>query len=259
MEVTQKLGLRDVRYVKKDRIAYVTLNRPDRLNAYTNQTLIELNKCWADYESDDKLQVAILSGEGAAFSVGHDLYAGESITTEPPAIHYGDIKLYKPIIAAVNGYALGGGCSMALSCDVRICAEDAKFGYPQPKIGITTIGGPQRLPRLIPGLARWYLLSGEFITASEAYRLGLVLKVVANDKLMEEANLLAQKLCECSSNSIRHIKEAIEEGKELPLRQALYLSKLVTRKAEATEDYQDSLIAFKEKRVPLWKKKRAEG
>jgi len=254
MDLTQKMGLTDVRYIKEGKIAHVTLNRPDKLNAYTNQTLIELSKCWVDYESDDKLQVAILSGAGAAFSVGHDLYSGESITTEPPAIHYGDIKLYKPIIAAVHGYALGGGCSMALACDVLICSEDAKFGYPQPKVGITTIGGPQRLPRLIPGLARWYLLSGEFITATEAYRLCLVLKVVPNDKLMEEANILAQKLCECSSNSIRYIKEAIEEGKELPLRQALYLSKLVTRKAEATEDYQDSLIAFKEKREPRWKK-----
>jgi enoyl-CoA hydratase len=249
----EKKELEQVKYTKKGKIAYVTLNRPEKMNAYTNQTLNELGLCWKDYKNDDSLHVAILSGEGKVFSVGHDLSSGESITTEPPAIHYGDIELYKPIIAAVNGYALGGGCSMALACDIKICGEDARFGYPQAKVGITSIGGPQRLPRLIPGLAQWYLFSGEFITAQEAYRLGLVLKVVPNDRLMEEATKIAERLLESSLNSIMHIKESIERGKLLPLNEALSLSKKITAKAELTEDYQESLRAFAEKRDPAWK------
>jgi enoyl-CoA hydratase/carnithine racemase len=253
MASIEKKGLEHVKYTKKGKIAYVTLNRPEKMNAYTNQTLNELGVCWKDYKNDDSLHVAILSGEGKVFSVGHDLSSGESITTEPPAIHYGDIELYKPIIAAVNGYALGGGCSMALACDIKICGEDARFGYPQAKVGITSIGGPQRLPRLIPGLAQWYLFSGEFITAQEAYRLGLVLKVVPNDRLMEEATKIAERLLESSLNSIMHIKESIERGKLLPLNEALSLSKQITAKAELTEDYQESLRAFAEKRDPAWK------
>ena len=253
MASIEKKELEHVKYAKKGKIAYVTLNRPEKMNAYTNQTLNELGVCWKDYKDDDSLHVAILSGEGNAFSVGHDLSSGESITTEPPAIHYGDIELYKPIIAAVNGYALGGGCSMALACDIKICGEDARFGYPQAKVGITSIGGPQRLPRLIPGLAQWYLFSGEFITAQEAYRLGLVLKVVPNDRLMEEATKIAERLLESSLNSIMHIKESIERGKLLPLNEALSLSKQITSKAELTEDYQESLRAFAEKRDPAWK------
>jgi enoyl-CoA hydratase/carnithine racemase len=255
MDSLGKKELEHVTYSKKGRIAYVTLNRPEKMNAYTNQTLNELGLCWEDYKNDDNLHVAILSGAGKAFSVGHDLSAGESITTEPPAIHYGDIELYKPIIVAVNGYALGGGCSMALACDIKICSEDARFGYPQAKVGITTIGGPQRLPRLIPGLAQWYLFSGEFIDAQEAYRLGLVLKVVPNDKLMEEAAKLAERLLQCSLNSIKHIKESVERGKLLPLNEALSLSKQITARAESTEDYQESLHAFAEKREPAWKKR----
>jgi enoyl-CoA hydratase/carnithine racemase len=253
MDSLEKKGLEHVQYSKKGKIVYVTLNRPEKMNAYTNQTLNELATCWEDYKNDENLHVAILSGAGTAFSVGHDLSSGESITTEPPAIHYGDIELYKPIIGAVRGYALGGGCSMAFACDIRICSEDARFGYPQAKVGITSIGGPQRLPRLIPGLGQWYLFSGEFIDAQEAHRLGLVLKVVPNDKLMEEATKLAEKLLECSLNSITHIKESIERGKLLPLNEALSLSKQVTAKAELTEDYQESLRAFAEKRKPAWK------
>ena len=255
MDSLEKKGLEHVTYSKEGKIAYVTLNRPEKMNAYTNQTLNELGLCWKDYKNDDNLHVAILSGSGKAFSVGHDLSSGESITTEPPAVHYGDIELYKPVIGAVNGYALGGGCSMALACDIRICSEDARFGYPQAKVGITTIGGPQRLPRLIPGLAQWYLFSGEFIEAHEAYRLGLVLKVVPNDKLMEEATKLAERLLECSLNSIKHIKESVERGKLLPLNEALSLSKEITARAELTEDYQESLRAFAEKREPAWKKR----
>jgi enoyl-CoA hydratase len=253
MDSLEKKELEHVTYAKKGKIAYVTLNRPEKMNAYTNQTLNELGVCWEDYKNDENLHVAILSGEGSAFSVGHDLSSGESITTEPPAIHYGDIEVYKPIIAAVNGYALGGGCSMALACDIKICGEDARFGYPQAKVGITSIGGPQRLPRLIPGLAQWYLFSGEFIDAQEAYRLGLVLKVVPNDRLMEEATKIAERLLESSLNSIMHIKESIERGKLLPLNEALSLSKQITSKAELTEDYQESLRAFAEKRDPAWK------
>lgn len=253
MDLTEKMGLQHVKYSKEGKIAYVTLNRPEKRNAYTNQTLNELGACWTDYKNDDNLWAAILSGTGAAFCVGHDLTAGESIASEPPAIHYGNIELYKPIIGAIHGYALGGGCSMAFACDIRICSDDASFGYPQARVGIMTIGGPQRLPRLIPGLAQWYLFSGEHIDAQEALRLGLVLKVVPNDKLMEEATRIGERLCECSPTSIRYIKESVERGKLLPLDEALRLSKEIAARAELTEDYQEGLSAFLEKRKPTWK------
>ena len=255
MEVTEKMGLQHIRYVKDDKIARVILNRPNKLNSYTNLTTTELYNVWEDFKEDDNLRVAILSGEGKSFCAGHDLAGYEPILTEPPSLHYETIKIYKPIVCAYQGYALGGGASLAFACDVLICSEEAKIGYPQSKGGVVSIGGPPKLPRLIPGLAKWYLFSGELIDAQEAYRLGLVLKVVPRDKLMEEADNLAKKLAECSPISISHMKEVVERGKQLPLDATIEMSKDVATRAEHTEDFKDSLVAFKEKRAPKWKER----
>ena len=139
---------------------------------------------------------------------------------------------------------------MALACDILIMGDDAKIGYPQAKVGIISIGGPQRLPRLIPGLAKWYLFTGEFITAEEAYRHGLALKVVPANQLLEEATKLAEKLCESSPTAIRTLKESIERGSLLPLGEAFKLSKQIAARFEATPGYQEAMKAFLEKKDP---------
>ena len=250
------LNLTQIRYEKKGNIAYVSLDTGDPLNTYTNTTLNELRTVWMDYNEDDDLRAAILYGAGKNFCGGHNLKTAESLASEPPAIHYGDVKLLKPTIAAVGGYALGGGCSQALACDMLVLSEDAKLGYPQAKIGIISIGGPQRLPRLIPGLAQWYLFSGEFIEASEAYRLGLCLKVVPPEQLLSEATRVAEVLCESSPDSIRTLKESIEAGRQLPLNEALAQSKKIAARYESSEVYQQNLQDFIDKRVPAFKTKR---
>ena len=251
--MAKDLNLTQIRYEKKDMIAYVSLDTGDPLNTYTNTTLNELHTVWMDYNEDDNLRVAILYGEGKNFCGGHNLKATESLASEPPAIHYGDVKLLKPTIAAVSGYALGGGCSQALACDMVVLSENAKLGYPQAKIGIISIGGPQRLPRLIPGSAQWYLFSGEFIEAYEAYRLGLCLKVVPPELLLSEATRVAEVLCESSPDSIRTLKESIEAGRQLPLNEALAVSKKIAARYESSEVYQQNLQDFIDKREPAFK------
>jgi enoyl-CoA hydratase/carnithine racemase len=242
MDMTKKFGLESTTYEKKGDIAYVALNRPEKLNAYTNDLISELAKIWNDYNKDDNLRAAILYGQGKHFCAGHDLHQPEALTSEPPSVHYGNLKVYKPIIAAVSGYALGGGCSMVLGADIRILADDAMIGYPQAKVGIITIGGPQRLPRMIPGVARWYLFTGELIPAAEAYRLGLCVKVVPRDKLMEEATLMA-------------VKESAERGSLVSFNEAMIISKEIGAKFEETEECKEAMKAFKEKRQPPHRRK----
>lgn len=249
------MTLKTIKYEKKGKIAYVTLNRPEKLNAFTYATLEELKNCWKDFNDDNNLWVAIFSGEGKSFCAGHDFTAKEKTTDQPSSLHYGGIEVNKPIIAAVRGYALGAGCSMALACDVIVCSEDARFGYPQARLGLISTGGPVRLARLLPSLARWYLYSGEYIDAREAYRLGLVVKVVPTERLMDEATKMAERLCESSPSSVKYTKQAVERGKLLTLGEALLMSKHVTHEFEATEDYKEAVAAFKEKRKPVWKGK----
>ncbi len=251
--MAKDLKLSEIKYEKKGMIAYVSLDTGDPLNTYTNSTLNELNDVWKDYNEDGDLRAAILSGTGKNFCGGHNLKATESLASEPPAIHYGDVKVLKPTIAAVGGYALGGGCSQALACDMMILAEDAKIGYPQAKIGIISIGGPQRLPRLIPGLAQWYLFSGEFIEAAEAHRLGLCLRIVPTDQLLEEATKVAEVLCQSSPDSIRTLKKSIEAGSQLPLNDALAQSKKIAACYESSAVYQQNLQDFIDKKEPAFK------
>lgn len=247
------MEFKNVKYEKKDKIAYITLNRPEKLNAFTHEMLRELLEIWEDFNHDDSVWVAIFSGTGRAFCAGHDFTVKEKGINQPPSLHTGGISVTKPVIAAIHGYALGGGCSFALACDVIICSEDAKFGYPQAREGLISTGGPQRLPRLIPGVARWYLYSGEYIDAQEAYRLGMILKVVPREQLMEEAIKLARRLCESSPSSIRYTKQSIERGRSLSLNEGLLVARQLTIDFESTDDFKEGVTAFKEKRKPVWK------
>ena len=241
----------DVTYEKRGAVAHVVL-ATDKLNTYTNRTLLDLQDVWRDFADDDALRVAILSGAGENFCGGHNLKVAEEepVSTEPAAIHYGDLQVLKPIVGAVRGYALGGGCSMALACDILVLSETATLGYPQARPGLISIGGPQRLPRLIPGLAQWYLFSGEVMDAAEAYRLGLCLRVVPDATLLDAAGALAETLCRSSPDSIRALKESIEAGRTLNLDEAFKVSKQIAARYEATPAYRDNLRAFLDRTVP---------
>jgi enoyl-CoA hydratase/carnithine racemase len=246
--------LQQTLYEKKGKLAYVTMNRPERLNAYDNSTVLEWWEIWQDFQKDDNLLVAILSGNGRAFCAGHDIKDMDP-GPEPPSLHYGGVEVSKPIIAAIHGYCLGGGCSMALGCDIRLCSEDALFGYPQPAYGMMSIGGHQRLPRMtFPGMALYYMLTGEYINAQEAYRLGLVVKVLPNrEELMAEATRLAERLCRNAPLSVRFTKEAFSRGQQTSLREGLHIAQLLFKRLSETEDWQEGLKAFAEKRQPEWK------
>lgn len=255
MNMTEKMGLKEIKYEIKGMIAYVAYNT-GKHNMYTNSTIAELQRVWDDYEKDKNTRVAIFYGEGKSFCAGHDLWKGEAISSEGATIHKREVRLSKPIIAAVWGYALGGGFSSALSCDILICADDAKMGIPQAKYGLSSMGGPQLLPRLVPGVARWYLYTGENITGPEAYRLGMCLKCVPRDKLLEEATQLAEKICESSPDSIRYLKESIETGRNLPLDMALPASIEILKRFEKTPEYKENMAALLEKRDPPFKPKK---
>ena len=255
MDMTQEMGLKGIKYEKRDMIAYVAWNT-GKHNMYTNETLAELQRVWVEYNTDEHLRVAIFYGEGKSFCAGHDLWKGEAITSEPATIHKREVKIRKPVIAAVWGYALGGGFSSALACDIMICADDAKMGIPQAKYGLSSMGGPQLLPRIIPGVARWYLYTGDYITGAEAYRLGMCLKCVPREELLHEATRMAEQICESSPDSIRYLKESIETGRNLPIDLALPASVEILKRFEQTPEYKANMEAFLEKKDPPFKPKK---
>ncbi len=258
MDLTQKFGLKLVKYEKRDKIARVTLNRPQKLNPLSFEMAKELLQCWEDVNEDKEVWVAILSGEGRSFCAGWDQNLEEDELTagavRPKGILYCDLDwIKKPIICAAQGYAIGGGMSLFLGADVRIVSEDARLGYSQPKIGIISIGGAMRLPAHVPGLARWYLFSGELIDAREAHRLGLVVKVVPRERLMEEATGLAEKIRECSPMSVQHTKEEVAAAANVSMYEGYRLCRPIMNRFYKTEDYKEGKRAFLEKRKPVWK------
>lgn len=252
-----------ITYETKDKIAYITLNRPDRMNAINTQLTSELIYSWEEFAEDDDAWVAILSGAGKAFSVGGDIgerYPDAKMSFNPNkrsliGVQAGDVEVFKPIIAALHGYTLGAAASVALTCDIRICAEDLHFGFSQPRYAIQSVGGPAKLPKwTFPGEAIYYLLTAEHMDAAEAYRLGLVHKVVPMpEDLIPEATRIAQKIMENSPMAIRNTKEAYTRGFGLPLMQAAHISKRCEVRNKTTEDYKEGIAAFREKRKPVWK------
>lgn len=256
-------------YVKKGRLAYVTINRPEAMNALDPAHYDEMVRVWADFRDDDEVWIAILTGAGdKSFSAGADLKtliprmsslarAGEDAGNW----NFGGItrgfQTWKPIIAAVNGYALAGGMEMVLGCDLRIAAENAKFGTAEVKWGIMCgAGGTQRLPRAIPMVkAMEILLTGEPIDAQEAYRLGLVNKVVPQAQLMEETEKLANLLLERGPLALRATKQAVLQGLDRPLNDGLDLELELFTQLVKTEDAMEGPRAFAEKRKPNFKGK----
>lgn len=247
-------------YEKRGKIAYVTINRPQALNAIDLQTYQELSQAMLDFRDDDNCWVAIITGSGTkAFCAGADikdiLPVLWGIRNEwwrlPPAIVRG-LELWKPIIAAVNGIAVGGGLEISLACDLRIAAENATFGVPEVNLGVIPgWGGTQRLPRAIPAAkAAELLFFGHSIDAQEAYRIGLVNKVVPLDELLPAAEEWAQRLCEIPPLAVRAAKEAMTKGVEMNLEDGLRLETKLIDFLFTTEDHKEARQAFIEKRKP---------
>jgi len=242
------------------KIAVFTLNRPEALNAIDMELLKELSKALCEFKKDDNLHVGIITGAGQrAFSVGADVNtllpemkrADGNSCPHPPTNMRG-LSLYKPLIAAINGAALGGGLELALACDLRIASQRAFLGLPEVNLGIIPgWGGTQRLMRLIPqAKAAEMLFTGRPIDAAEAYRIGLVNKVVAPEKLMDEAMDLANLVLKPAPLSVRAAKQAMLQGSSLSLDSGLRLEKSLFEMLMSSNDFSEGLAAIKEKRKP---------
>ncbi|MFH1651137.1 MAG: enoyl-CoA hydratase-related protein [Chloroflexota bacterium] len=251
-------------YEKKDHVAYITINRPEVMNALHIHAHWEMAEIWNDFRDDPEAWVAVLTGAGEkAFSAGNDLkfaaqHAGETLPLQPPGGFGGitnDFKCYKPMIAMVNGFALGGGLEMAMACDIIIAADHARFGLPEPTVGLfASAGGVHRLPRQIPlKLAMGMMLTGRHITAPQALGYGLVNEVVPLAELKAAVDRWVQDILRCAPLSVRASKEAAMTGLDLPLVTAINVAYYGTQKMRASEDAVEGPKAFSEKRPPQWK------
>jgi enoyl-CoA hydratase/carnithine racemase len=245
----------------------VTLDRPRVLNALHHGATDELDQVWTMYESDPELRVAILTGAGErSFSTGYDMrepsapadQKGSGFLAHRHPCGLGALTLRydmtKPLIAAVNGFALGGGLELALACDIIVAADHAEFGFPEPRVGRMALeGGMHRLARSIPlKIAMGMLVTGRRISAREAYRVGLVNEVVRLADLLPAARRWADEILACAPLSVQGTKEAVMAGLELSLPAAVALVPRTMAKALVSEDQVEGVNAFLERRVPRW-------
>ena len=254
-------------YEKKGHIAYVTINRPEVLNALHYDTNAELSVAFDDFKQDEESWVAIMTGAGTrAFSAGNDLKATAAATAKGgklpefnERVRFGGITSSfmcdKPIIAAVNGIAVGRGFEIALACDLIIAADHARFGLPEPRVGLVAgAGGMHRLPQQIPlKQAMGMVLTGRQITAQEAYSMGLVNAVVPIVDLMATAERWANDILECSPLSVRLTKAAVLTGLNMPVEEAMQADRPRLARLLTSEDFIEGPRAFAEKRKPQWK------
>lgn len=241
----------------RDSVAILTLNRPQALNSFDLEMMEEHRRRLEEFEADDELRVLVYAAEGRAFSAGIDIKkASDFLYWEPEKRHKywvtpASMEISKPTIAAVNGYAFGGGCELALGCDIRIASEKAVFGLPEVLLGaLPGGGGTQTLPRLIGlGDALLLMLTGESVDATEALRLRLVQKVVPDEDLLDEALKVADAICRGGKNAVRLIKEVAMAGLMLPLADALWLEQVYFKRnrEEAGEEIAERLKAFQDR------------
>jgi len=258
------MGFEHVTYEKAGRVAKITINRPEVRNALHPPANLELSKAFDDFDADPECWVAIVSGAGdKAFSAGNDLKysATHGMAGEMGKGGFGGITarfdLFKPVIAAVNGLALGGGFEIALACDIIVAADGASFGLPEPKVGLAALaGGMQRLPRHIPPkVAMGMMLTGKSITAQQAYQLGIVNEVVALAALPAAAQRWADDIIACSPTSVRASKQVALLSQGMPLEEAMHKSYSELGKLFGSEDMMEGVMAFAQKRKPEWKGK----
>ncbi|MFC1965869.1 enoyl-CoA hydratase/isomerase family protein [Chloroflexota bacterium] len=244
-----------VDYMKEGRIAYFTINRPEAMNAINTQVRQEMHDAMVNFRDDPDVWVAIITGAGdRAFCAGADIKGlRPDETLKVPAVRPDTI--WKPFIAAINGYALGGGLEIAMTCDIRIAADHARLGLPEINIGFMPgSGGTQRLPRFVPrAVAAEMLLTGNHIDAQEAYRIGLVSRVVPLAKLMPTASDIANTICQRGPLGVRASKEAMIRGYSMQLEEGLQLEKAMNNSLRSTEDFVEGTKAFAEKRPPQYK------
>ena len=253
-------------YEKKENIGFLTINRPEKMNAISNELTTELKKLLDEIENDDELRVLVITGAGEkAFVAGADIKElvnrdanlGRKVSRERQEVFSRIENLHVPVIAAVNGYALGGGLELALACSIRICSEDAQFGAPEVKLGIIPgDGGTQRLPRLVGlGRAMEMVLTGDFINAQEAFRIGLVNRIAPKEKLMENVLELAEKLASRPPLAVRFAKEAVNRSQEGASTSGFALESYLHALSCTTEDKKEGVAAFLEKRKGTYKGK----
>src|ERR1700721_2196175 len=258
------LNLENVVYDKKSPIAYVTLNRPKVMNALNKATINELRAAFEDARDDLAIGGVILTGAGEkAFAAGADIreIANNTAVEAEQATRRGQAltdlieNLGKPVIAAVNGFALGGGCELAMSCSIRIAAESAKFGQPEVKLGVMPgYGGTQRMPRLVGrGRALKLILSGEIIDAAEAYRIGLVDELVPYAQLIERAEGVLKKIIANAPLSVKYALEAVNKGLETSVAEGLLIEASLFAVCASTDDKKEGTSAFLEKAAPTFR------
>lgn len=252
-----------VDFVVRDHVATITLNRPEAMNALDPESRVALAECWRRVSDDDAIRVAILTGTGEkAFCTGADLKK-----TMPPKESFAQLTFGeedsseaffgsdKPSICAINGYALGGGLELALVCDIRIAAENARFGQPEVRVGsIPGAGGTQRLPRAV-GLsdAMLILLTGDIVDSAEALRIGLVSRVVPLAKLLDEAQMIAARIAANAPLAVRAVKRLAVQGAHLPLGDAIRAERMTWGLLRDTEDRIEGRLAFQQKRPPVFR------
>jgi len=248
-------------FAVRDGVAVLTINRPDKLNALNDQVVDELADAAARVATEDAIKGAILTGAGTkAFVAGADIadlskqgpFDGKARALRGQAMLRRLETCGKPVIAAVNGYALGGGCELAMACHLRIASEHAKFGQPEVKLGIAPgYGGTQRLPRIVgKGNALYLILTAEMIDAPEAYRIGLVNKVVPAGELLATTEKMLRGILSMGPLAIRLALEAVDQGLEMTLDEGLLLEANHFGLLAATRDMKEGLTAFLEKRAP---------
>jgi enoyl-CoA hydratase len=245
-------------------VAIVTFNRPAVLNALNAQTLDELRRVLLDLQADDTIRVVIVTGSGEkAFVAGADINelalqtpaSGRDLARAGQAVIDLIESLGKPVIAAINGFALGGGCELAMACTLRVAADTARLGQPEVNLGIIPgYGGTQRLPRLVgKGRALELLLTGAPVNAAEALRIGLVNRVVPASELMTAVRQLASELARQAPVAMRYILDAVNHGLEMPTADGLHLEATLFGLVAASDDMREGTRAFLEKRKPEFK------
>jgi enoyl-CoA hydratase/carnithine racemase len=245
-------------------VAILTINRPTVLNALNTQTVDELRRAMLEVKADATARAIIVTGAGPkSFVAGADINelavqtptSGREHALAGQHVFVLIENLGKPVIACINGFALGGGCEIAMACTMRLASENAKFGQPEVKLGIIPgYGGTQRLPRLVgKGVAMQLVLAGEMISAQEAHRIGLVNEVTAPADLIPRAEAIAQKIIANAPLAVQYAMEAVNKGMEMTLAEGLYLEATLFGVCCATEDKKEGTTAFLEKRVAQFK------
>jgi E-phenylitaconyl-CoA hydratase len=254
-----------VLYAREEHVATITYHRPEVRNAINGELRDDLNAAWERFRADDAAWVAIVTGAGDSFCVGADLKdGGGSAGTfagsfwEMPTINSFEsgLELWKPTIAAVNGYCLGYGLTAVLACDFVIAADDAQFGFPEVRLGVPTIVGALRLPdRVGMQHALEILLTGDRVDAAKAEAIGLALRVVPRADLLTEAQQLARRLCQGAPLAVRAVNEMAHRGQTLPWTEAVRFGETMRRVVHTTEDAKEGMAAKAERRSPRWQGK----